>query len=87
MDFVSWIIVGLAAVWFGGSILKRNANGPFMDAGMGVSGAVAGALLMQSGSFSRRRKSSLRRGPVDSGSTTRQKEVCPTAVSLECTEV
>lgn len=52
MDFVSWIIVGLVAGWFGGKILKGNAYGPFMDVGMGVSGAVAGGLLMQSAGFS-----------------------------------
>jgi uncharacterized membrane protein YeaQ/YmgE (transglycosylase-associated protein family) len=52
MNFVSWIIVGLVAGWFGGKILKGNAYGPFMDIGMGVSGAVAGGLLMQSAGFS-----------------------------------
>jgi uncharacterized membrane protein YeaQ/YmgE (transglycosylase-associated protein family) len=52
MDFVSWIIVGLVAGWFGVKILKGNACGPVMDVGMGVSGAVAGGLLMQSAGFS-----------------------------------
>ena len=42
------------ASWFGGKILKGNAYGPFMDVGVGVSGAVAGGLLMQSAGFSDR---------------------------------
>lgn len=48
MYFVSWIIVGLVAGWFAGKILKGNAYGPFMDIAMGICGAVAGGLLMQS---------------------------------------
>jgi uncharacterized membrane protein YeaQ/YmgE (transglycosylase-associated protein family) len=52
MYFVSWIIVGLVAGWFGGKILKGNAYGPLMDVGMGICGAVAGGLLMQSAGFS-----------------------------------
>jgi len=52
MYFVSWIIVGLVAGWFGGRILKGNTYGPFMDVGMGIGGAVAGGLLMQSAGFS-----------------------------------
>lgn len=51
MYFVSWIIVGLVAGWFAGKILKGNTYGPFMDIAMGISGAVAGGLLMQSAGF------------------------------------
>ena len=51
MYFVSWIILGLVAGWFAGKILKGNAYGPFMDIAMGISGAVAGGLLMQSAGF------------------------------------
>src|SRR5258705_12152480 len=52
MYFVSWIIVGLVAGWFGGRILKGNTYGPFMDVGMGIGRAVAGGLLMQVAGFS-----------------------------------
>ena len=52
MYFVSWTIVGLVVGWFGGKILKGNAYGPFMDIGMGICGAIAGGLLMQSAGFS-----------------------------------
>jgi uncharacterized membrane protein YeaQ/YmgE (transglycosylase-associated protein family) len=52
MYFASWIVVGLVAGWFGGKILKGNTYGPTMDIGMGISGAVAGGLLMQSAGFS-----------------------------------
>ena len=48
MYFVSWIIAGLVVGWFGGKILKGNTYGPFMDVGMGISGAIAGGLLMPS---------------------------------------
>lgn len=49
MYFLSWIIVGLVAGWFSGKILSGNGYGPFMDIVMGIGGAVAGGLLMQSG--------------------------------------
>ena len=52
MYFVSWIVVGMVAGWFGGKILKGNAYGPIMDIGMGICGAVAGGLLMQTAGFS-----------------------------------
>ena len=52
MYFASWIVVGLVAGWFGGKILKGNTYGPIMDIGMGICGAVAGGLLMQSAGFS-----------------------------------
>ena len=52
MYFVSWIMVRLVAGWFGGKILKGNTYGPIMDIAMGMCGAVAGGLLMQSAGFS-----------------------------------
>ena len=52
MYFVSWIMVGFLAGWFGGKILKGNTYGPIMDIAMGTCGAVAGGLLMQSAGFS-----------------------------------
>ena len=52
MYFISWIVVGMVAGWFGGKILKGNAYGPIMDIGMGTCGAVAGGLLMQTVGFS-----------------------------------
>ena len=51
MYFVSWIIVGLLAGWFAGKILKGNAYGPIMDIAMGITGAMAGGLLMRSAGF------------------------------------
>jgi uncharacterized membrane protein YeaQ/YmgE (transglycosylase-associated protein family) len=48
MYFPSWIIVGLVAGWLSGKILSGNGYGPFMDIVMGIGGAVAGGLLMQS---------------------------------------
>jgi uncharacterized membrane protein YeaQ/YmgE (transglycosylase-associated protein family) len=48
MNFLSWIIVGLVAGWLCGKILSGNGYGPFMDIIMGIGGAVAGGLLMQS---------------------------------------
>jgi uncharacterized membrane protein YeaQ/YmgE (transglycosylase-associated protein family) len=48
MYFVSWIIVGLVAGLFVGKTLKGDGYGPVMDIIMGISGAVAGGLLMQS---------------------------------------
>jgi uncharacterized membrane protein YeaQ/YmgE (transglycosylase-associated protein family) len=52
MYFVSWTIVGLVAGWLGGKILKGNTYGPFMDIGMGIGGAIAGGLLIQSAGLS-----------------------------------
>jgi uncharacterized membrane protein YeaQ/YmgE (transglycosylase-associated protein family) len=51
MYFLSWIIVGLVAGWSAGRILKGNAYGPLMDIAMGICGAVAGGLLVQSAGF------------------------------------
>lgn len=51
MYFLSWIIIGLVAGWSAGKILKGNTYGPFMDIAMGISGAVAGGMLMRSAGF------------------------------------
>src|SRR5258705_12547330 len=51
MYFVSWIIVGLVAGWFGGRILKGNTYGPFMDVGIGIRGAGDGGLADHVGWF------------------------------------
>jgi uncharacterized membrane protein YeaQ/YmgE (transglycosylase-associated protein family) len=48
MYFLSWIIVGLVAGWLSGKILSGNGYGPLMDIVMGIGGAVAGGLLIQS---------------------------------------
>jgi uncharacterized membrane protein YeaQ/YmgE (transglycosylase-associated protein family) len=51
MYFLSWIIVGVVAGWSAGKILKGNPYGPFMDIAMGICGAVAGGMAMQSVGF------------------------------------
>jgi uncharacterized membrane protein YeaQ/YmgE (transglycosylase-associated protein family) len=51
MQLASWIIVGTAVGWLTGKTLKGNAYGPLMDIAMGVCGAVAGGLLLQSAGF------------------------------------
>jgi uncharacterized membrane protein YeaQ/YmgE (transglycosylase-associated protein family) len=48
MYLLSWIIVGLLAGWLGGRILRGDGYGMVMDIAMGIGGAVAGGLLMQS---------------------------------------
>jgi uncharacterized membrane protein YeaQ/YmgE (transglycosylase-associated protein family) len=51
MYLVSWIIVGIAAGWLAGKILKGNGYGPLMDIAMGICGAVVGGLLIESAGF------------------------------------
>lgn len=51
MYFVSWIMVGIAAGWLAGKILKGDGYGPLMDIAMGICGAVAGGLLIGSAGF------------------------------------
>ena len=51
MYLLSWIIVGLAAGWSAGKILKGNTYGPFMDIAMGVGGAVAAGFIMRTAGF------------------------------------
>ena len=48
MYFLSWIVVGLIVGWSAGKILKGNGYGPLMDVAMGIFGAVAGGLAMES---------------------------------------
>src|SRR5258707_13593342 len=47
MYLLSWILVGLVAGWWGGKILKGDGYGTVMDVAMGIGGAVAGGLLLQ----------------------------------------
>src|SRR5256885_6187686 len=54
MYLLSWILVGLVAGWLGGKILKGDGYGTVMDIAMGIGGAVAGGLLMQSAGLSGR---------------------------------
>lgn len=53
MYFLSWIIVGSVAGWWAGKILKGHGYGPWMDIGMGVTGACVAGLLMQSAGLGR----------------------------------
>lgn len=48
MYLISWITVGLVVGWLSGRALKGYGYGPLMDIAMGICGAVAGGLLMQS---------------------------------------
>jgi uncharacterized membrane protein YeaQ/YmgE (transglycosylase-associated protein family) len=51
MQLLWWMMVGLVAGWFAGKILKGDGYGPVMDIAMGICGAVAGGLLIQSAGF------------------------------------
>ena len=48
MLLASWIVVGMLIGWGAGRVLKGDGYGPFMDAVMGIGGAVGGGLLMHS---------------------------------------
>lgn len=48
MYLLSWIVIGIGAGWWGGRILKGDGYGKFMDIAMGIGGAVASGILMQS---------------------------------------
>jgi uncharacterized membrane protein YeaQ/YmgE (transglycosylase-associated protein family) len=48
MDLLSWIFVGGVVGWSVGKILKNNGYGPMMDIAMGIGGAMATGILMQS---------------------------------------
>jgi uncharacterized membrane protein YeaQ/YmgE (transglycosylase-associated protein family) len=48
MQLLWWMMIGLVAGWLAGKILKGDSYGPFMDIVMGIGGAVAGGLVMQS---------------------------------------
>ena len=52
MYLISWITVGLVVGWLSGRALKGNGYGPLMDIAMGVCGAVAGGLVMQTAGVS-----------------------------------
>ena len=51
MQLLWWMMIGLAAGWLAGKILKGNGYGPFVDIIMGIGGAVAGGFLMRSAGF------------------------------------
>lgn len=46
--YLSWVLVGVVVGWSAGKILKSNGYGPIMDIVMGVGGAVAAGLVVQS---------------------------------------
>ena len=48
MQLLWWMMVGLVAGWLAGKILKGDGYGPLMDVAMGICGAVAGGLLIES---------------------------------------
>jgi uncharacterized membrane protein YeaQ/YmgE (transglycosylase-associated protein family) len=48
MYLLSWVVLGMFIGWAAGRALKGNGYGPFMDATMGIGGAVGGGLLMRS---------------------------------------
>jgi uncharacterized membrane protein YeaQ/YmgE (transglycosylase-associated protein family) len=48
MYLLAWILIGAVVGWGTGRVLQGNGYGPFMDALMGVGGAVAGGFLMRS---------------------------------------
>lgn len=52
MYLISWITVGLVVGWLSGRALKGHGYGPLMDIAMGVCGAVAGGLVMQTAGVS-----------------------------------
>ena len=48
MYLLSWIFIGVLVGWSAGRILKGDGYGPFMDAAMGIGGAIGGGFLMRS---------------------------------------
>ena len=48
MYLLWWITVGLVVGWLSGKALKGHGYGPLMDIAMGICGAVASGLVMQS---------------------------------------
>ena len=51
MQILWWMMIGLVAGWFAGKTLKGDGYGPVMDIAMGICGAVAGGLLVESAAF------------------------------------
>lgn len=51
MYLIAWILVGAVVGWGAGRVFQGNGYGPFMDALMGVGGAVVGGLLTRSVRF------------------------------------
>ena len=52
MLLLTLILVGMAAGWLAGKILRGSGYGPIMDMAMGIGGALAGASLMRFTGFS-----------------------------------
>lgn len=48
MYLLALVFIGVLVGWAAGRILEGNGYGPWMDAVMGIGGAVAGGLLMRS---------------------------------------
>jgi len=51
MYFLAWIVIGAVVGWGAGRVFQGNGYGPFMDALMGIGGAVVGGLLARSAGF------------------------------------
>jgi uncharacterized membrane protein YeaQ/YmgE (transglycosylase-associated protein family) len=51
MPLLWWILVGLVTGWSAGKIMKGNGYGPLVGVAMGICGAVAGGLLIESVGF------------------------------------
>jgi uncharacterized membrane protein YeaQ/YmgE (transglycosylase-associated protein family) len=48
MQFLLWIIVGLAGGWMTGKNMRGYGSGPLMDSAMGIAGGVTGGFIMRS---------------------------------------
>ena len=53
MYLLAWIGIGAVVGWGVGRVFQGNGYGPFMDALMGIGGAVVGGLLTRSVAFGR----------------------------------
>jgi uncharacterized membrane protein YeaQ/YmgE (transglycosylase-associated protein family) len=51
MYLLALVFIGVLVGWAAGRILEGNGYGPWMDAVMGIGGAVAGGLLMRVAGF------------------------------------
>jgi uncharacterized membrane protein YeaQ/YmgE (transglycosylase-associated protein family) len=51
MYLLAWIVIGAVVGWGTGRVFQGNGYGPFMDALMGIGGAVVGGLVMRSTGF------------------------------------
>jgi uncharacterized membrane protein YeaQ/YmgE (transglycosylase-associated protein family) len=53
MPLLWWILVGLVTGWSTGKAMKGNGYGPLVGVAMGICGAVAGGLLIESTGYRR----------------------------------